>query len=116
MKVVHSRILVDNSMQVECDMGIGKGNEHMGNASATNDGVKVAYTRFDRDWSRRSVWFSCLMCINLVAFRTDFERYDLYTFANCAMPFRKLRTATAVSVDGKCLGSTKRREAEDGAR
>ena len=100
MKIAYTRILADGSIRVERGMGIGKYNEHLSNELAINEGAEVAYTRFDHDWNSRSARLFCLKCINSVAFRTDTERRDPCAFVNCAMPFRKYGTATAVTVHG----------------
>lgn len=91
-------VLIDDGMQIERGTGIGKYSEHLGRALASVDGVKVDYARFDHGGNRRNARLSYLRHINSAAFRAEAEKHDLCVFTNYAMPFRKLGTATAVTV------------------
>lgn len=92
------KVLIDDGMQIERGTGIGKYSEHLGRALASVDGVKVDYARFDHGGNRRTARLSYLRHINSAAFRAEAERHDLCVFTNYAMPFRKLKAATAVTV------------------
>lgn len=92
------KVLIDDGMQIERGTGIGKYSEHLGRALASVDGVKVDYARFDHRGNRRNARLSYLSHINSAAFCAEAEKYDLCVFTNYAMPFRRLRTATAVTV------------------
>lgn len=92
------KVLIDDGMQIERGTGIGKYSEHLGRALASVDGVKVDYVRFDHGGNRRNARLSYLSHINSAAFCAEAEKYDLCVFTNYAMPFRRLRTATAVTV------------------
>lgn len=92
------KVLIDDGMQIERGTGIGKYSEHLGRALAAIDGVKVDYARFDHGGSRRNARLSYLRHINSADFRAEAERHDLCVFTNYAMPFGKLKTATAVTV------------------
>lgn len=92
------KVLIDDGMQIERGTGIGKYSEHLGRALASVDGVRVSYARFAHGGNRRNARLSYLRYVNSAAFRAEAEKYDLCVFTNYAMPFRKLRTATAVTV------------------
>ena len=91
-------VLIDDGMQIERGTGIGKYSEHLGRALEGMDGVKVDYAHFDHGKNRRSARLAYLRYLNSSAFRTEAEKHDLCVFTNYAMPFRKLNTATAVTV------------------
>lgn len=91
-------VLLDDGMQIERGTGIGKYSEHLGRALEAIDNVKVDYAHFGHDGNRRNARFSYLKHINSAAFRAEAERHDLCIFTNYAMPFKKLKTATAVTV------------------
>ena len=91
-------VLLDDGMQIERGTGIGKYSEHLGRALEAINGVKVDYARFDHGGGRRNARLSYLKHINSAAFRAEAEKHDLCIFTNYAMPFRKLKTATAVTV------------------
>lgn len=92
------KVLIDDGMQIERGTGIGKYSEHLGRALASVDGVKVDYAHFDHGGNRRNARLYYLRHINSAAFCAEAEKYDLCVFTNYAMPFRRLRTATAVTV------------------
>lgn len=98
MTSAHIRVLLDDGMQIERGTGIGKYSEHLGRALEAFDGVKVDYACFDHGDDRRNARLSYLKHINSAAFRAEAERHDLCIFTNYAMPFMKLKTATAVTV------------------
>ena len=91
-------VFIDDGMQIERGTGIGKYSEHLGRALESFDDVKVDYARFGHDESRQNARLAYLKHINSDAFCAEAERYDLCVFTNFAMPFRKLRTATAATV------------------
>lgn len=92
------KVLIDDGMQIERGTGIGKYSEHLGRALASVGGVKVDYARFDHGGNRSNARLSYLRHINSGAFRAEAEKHDLCVFTNYAVPFRRLRTATAVTV------------------
>lgn len=92
------RILLDDGMQVERGTGIGKYSEHLGRALEAVDGVSVDYARFEHSEDRKGARLAYLRHINSSAFRAEAEAHDLCIFTNYAMPFKRLSSATAVTV------------------
>lgn len=93
------RILLDDGMQIPLGTGIGKYSEHLARALANAEDVSVDVLAYKpKALNRRNARLEYLGYINSAGFARKAESYDLCIFTNYAMPFRKLKTRTAVTI------------------